>query len=103
MELKELEFLRDFSDKLDLFCLNLGDLCEATDHIPDEVDSEPLCCRILYLALWTLKHQMDLVEENFDRFRKECNEKYSYEWDEVKRKIRQEEKELLENDDDEDF
>ncbi len=86
MELKELCFVRDFGDHLHLMNRDLTDLCILTDEMEDEEEQNSLSSRLIYLQMWALKHQLDLIEDKFSEFKEIIDEKYKAEWDKVREK-----------------
>ena len=78
MDIKELEFVRDFSDDLCMGIKNLTDLCLALDEIIEEDDETVK--KLAILSVWQSKHYFDLLEKVYLEFKDKIDEKYIDQW-----------------------
>lgn len=79
MDIKELEFIRDFCDELTLLQKDITDLAIALD---EETASEETCTlqRVVTNNIWSLAHQAQLIEKNLENFKSIIDRKYWSEW-----------------------
>ena len=76
MNIKELEFIRDFNDDLHLLIKDLTDIVLSVDEI--EGDERPR--DLVIHSLWSLVHQSDLLEKLFENFKERVDQKSHDVW-----------------------
>lgn len=77
MDVKELEFIRDFVDDLSNLSMNINDLTKITDI---EYTDEPPTIETITAYAWSLRHHMDILKKLFETFKEQVDAKYWHEW-----------------------
>lgn len=73
MNIEELEFIRDFCDKLD----NLNkDICNFAFLLENKEELKD----INFYSIWSIYHQSELIEELFIMFKNKIDKKYCSVW-----------------------
>ena len=73
MNIKELEFIRDFNDQLDTLYKDIGLLSIALDDENNEIDQE-----FFTNYSWSVSHQAEALAKLFLHFKENLDKKY---WD----------------------
>lgn len=77
MDIKELHFIRDFSDDMSKLSMNIKDLTKITDS---EYTDDPANNEIITAYAWSLLHHMEILEKMFSQFKEQVDGKYWSEW-----------------------
>lgn len=79
MDIKELEFIRDFSDVIDHLYNDMLNVAVALENgaEDEEIKEVPI---IASNAAWSIVHHLETAEKLFDAFKEKIDQKYHHVW-----------------------